>query len=99
MTNKVRSKGKRRTRMTVTKMKPKATFAILHDKDLKNIYHCVLYNHHAIVMYGKWIVDPLFPFCIKRSEKYLRMSAEMELHEDTDLCISLAYKYQKIQQK
>ena len=99
MTNKVRSKGKRRTRMTVTKMKPKSTFAILHDKDLKNIYHCVLYNHHAIVMYGKWIVDPLFPFCIKRSEKYLRMSAEMELHEDTDLCISLAYKYQKIQQK
>ena len=96
MTNKVRPKGEKRTWMTVSKMKPRSTKSILHDRDLKNIYHCVLYNHHSIVICGRWIVDPIFPYCIKRCEKYLRMSAEMEIHEDTTLCISVAYRYRKI---
>ena len=99
MTNKVRKRGERRTRLMVSKMKPNSTYSILHDRNSNSIYHCVLYNHHSVVIYNKWIIDPMFPFCIRRKEKYLRMSAELEPDEDTEISISIAYKYQKILKK
>ena len=75
-------------------MKPKMSWEILEDMQFNVFYHCILFNHHSIVLFDKWIVDPIFPYCLTRNEKYLRMCSEMYENEHTVDCITVAYKYQ-----
>ena len=94
MTNKNRKKNQPRTRCDIKKMKPKMSWEILEDMQFNVFYHCILFNHHSIVLFDKWIVDPIFPYCLTRNEKYLRMCSEMYKNEHTVDCITVAYKYQ-----
>ena len=94
MTNKNRKKNQPRTRCDIKKMKPKMSMEILQDIQFNVFYHCILFNHHSVVLFDKWIVDPIFPYCLFRDENYLRMCSEMNENEDTIDCITVAYKYQ-----
>ena len=80
-------------------MKVINTREILNDSDNKKIYHCLLENHHAVLMYRQWIFDPIFPFCLSRTEHYLRLCAEMEPEQQTSMTIYKAYYYTLINHK
>ena len=99
LTNKHRRKGEERLKFFIKKVKVISTVQILNDSDNEKIYHCLLENHHAITMYRQWIFDPIFPFCLSRTEHYLRLCAEMEPEQHSSMAIYKAYYYTIIKPK
>ena len=99
LTNKHRRKGEQRLKKFIKKVKVINTQQILNDADNEKIYHCLLENHHAVTLYKQWIFDPIFPFCLRRNEHYLRLCAEMEPQQDSSMAIYKAYYYTVIEPK
>ena len=68
-------------------------FELLQDVEIDSLIHCVLCNHHTVVLYDKWIFDPTLPKALPRDEKHLRFSAQTEVLEDSNSLVLFGYKY------
>ena len=94
MTNKGLNKGEKRIKkLYVKRVKNLNTMNIINDKNNDKIYHCVLENHHSIAIYSEWIFDPVFPYCLLRNERNIRICAETDSDQKTEICIFYAYEY------
>ena len=91
--HKERSKGEKRFKTTVNKVKQPDTIEILNDKTPNTMYHCILSNTHAIVRIDEWIFDSTQDRAIPWNELHLRYSAELYIYEETQKIIMLCYKY------
>ena len=69
--HKERSKGEKRFKTTVNKVKQPDTIKILNDKTPNTMYHCILSNTHAIVLIDEWIFDSTQDRAIPRNELHL----------------------------
>ena len=56
---------------------------ILENTNKEVLYHGVMRNNHSVAIYKSWIFDPIFPNAIRRTDHYLRFSAESVPYEDT----------------
>ena len=74
-------------------MKNLNTMNIINDKNNDKIYYCVLENHHSIAIYSEWIFDPVFTYCLLRNERNIRICAETDSDQKTEICIFYAYEY------
>ena len=94
MTNQKRKWGQKRiTKLIVRKVRNLKTMNLINDRYSEKVYHCVLENHHSIALYSDWIFDPVFPYCLRRNEKNIRICAETFDDQDTKICIYYAYEY------
>lgn len=86
-------KNYKKVKFMLQKIKKWKTSDILNDMSSSVLYHLVLGNKHSIVLYEKFIFDPIFPQAIARHEKHIRLSAESCDGEDTDDICRCVYKY------
>ena len=88
-----RQKTEKRWRCNIKKLRNLNVFELLQDVEIDSLIHCVLCNHHTVVLYDKWIFDPTLPKALPRDEKHLRFSAQTEVLEDSNSLVLFGYKY------
>jgi len=66
---------------------------LINEREHYVLYHCVLINHHSVVLYQDWIFDPSVSNALPRDETHIRYSAESYSYEESQCIISLCYKY------
>ena len=90
--NSHREKGERRIRVKTNKKNYTTIENLLNDHS-HQIILVVLSNRHAICLVGNHVVDPNFEFCLPRTEKCLRVCAEITNHESSANMIKKVYSF------
>ena len=80
--------------MKICKVKSLESTKLLDDKYNNKIFHCVLENHHAVVLYNKYRFDPIFKYALPRTSQYLKICAEMNENKEIDNEIFKAICYE-----
>ena len=94
MSNKHRSKGEKKIKLKICKVKFLENKNVLKDKYNNKVFHCILENHHAVVLYKQHIFDPIFKYALPRNPHYLKICAEMEENAIIDNAIFKAVCYE-----
>ena len=94
MSNKHRSKGEKKIKLKICKVKFLENKNVLNDKYNNKIFHCILENHHAVVLYKQHIFDPIFKYALPRNSHYIKICAEMEENAIIDNAIFKAVCYE-----
>ena len=85
-------KGERRIRVK-TRKKNYTTIENLLNDHSHQIILVVLSNRHAICLVENHVVDPTFDFCLPRTEKCLKVCAEITNHESSANMIKKVYSF------
>ena len=88
-----RTTHEEKMKFEIKKVKKPDVNQLLTDHDIKVLYHCVLFNNHAIVLSDEWIFDPTLKNAVPKDEKHLRFCAQCGEYEDTNALMFYAYKY------
>ena len=85
--------GEKRWKCEIEKGTNIDALELLNSNKTNVLYHCVLVNNHAIVVFDNWIFDPTLTKAVPCNEKHLRFSAQSDDLEDSKNLVLVLYKY------
>ena len=96
--NTYRDTGEMRLKVEVRKLTYPTITNLLDDKSHKIIL-VVLSNRHAVCLVKEYISDPTFEFCLPRTERCIKVCAEIMEYESTDTMIKKVYGFNDLKKR